>query len=158
MTKKLKDTTDDEILLSYVDQLKKEIRGLEKSLKEKSKPHFDFTSVTKLLRDISNHWIIKTAFGISIGLLVIFGIYQLILFAGPNGEYYVERAGYYTITTTPECTCPPVKTTQHTCYKVKESINLGHDRYITECYDKDEVFKVAEDFADKWKQLNSRNK
>lgn len=157
MTDKTKDSQDD-ILISYVKQLEEDNKRLKTDLKIKAKPSFDFTSITRLLRDISDHGLAQTIFVLSIIGLAVLGIYKISSFHGPNGQYYVQRYGHYTTTTTPECECPSAKTNRYTCYIVRESITLGEDRAVTDCFNRDDAFKTAEEFTEKWKMLKNKGK
>jgi hypothetical protein len=151
--KKLSDTTDQELVLGYVDQLKQDNKRLQKELDAKSRPVIDFTSLTKLLRDISNHWIPQTAFGISIAIICILTIYWLVSISGPNGKYYVDRYGTYIMT--PESDCVPPASVSKPCFRVMGESVLGQDDYIDGCYSSMEgASKAASEFAEEWRKLH----
>jgi len=155
--KKLSETSDSELILEYLEQLKEDNSRLKKELKAKNRPIFDFASLTGLLRDIAGHWFPQTVLVVSLIVAGILLIYGLAVFHGPNGKFYVERKGTVTIQSIPECTQPPP--IQKPCFRVVSEVDLGQDDYISDCYDnKDEAYKAAAEFTEEWKKLNESSK
>jgi hypothetical protein len=156
--KKLSDTTDQEMVLEYVEQLKQDNKRLKGELEAKRRPLFNFVLLTKLLRDIADHGATQTLFVISLIALGILAIYGLVSISGPTGEYYVVRAGNQTeIIGDVDCKCPEPERITKPCFKVNEEFMLGEDDPISDCYeDKDEAYKAATEFADEWEKLHAR--
>jgi hypothetical protein len=159
--KRLKDTTDHEMILEYVDQLKQDNKRLKEELSGKRRPLFDFTSPVKLLRDIANNGTTQAFFWIFIIILSILVIYGLICISGPTGEYYVTRKGKYVQTIQPEkeCSCPEPKRIERPCFRVMEEITLEQDKVIEGCFpSKEEAYKAAAEFTEEWERLHVRQK
>ena len=157
--KKLSETTDQEMILEYVEQLKQDNKRLKKELDAKNRPVFDFTSVTKLLRDIADHGFTQTVFGISIAAMCVLALYGLISWSGTTGRYYVERDGNHVEVVAPEneCECPEPERITKPCFKVMSEFRLGEDDEVEGCFfTKEDAYKAAREFAEEWKRLNGR--
>ena len=111
----------------------------------------------QLFRDIANNTFIQTVFGISIAILCIGSIYFLVSISGPTGKFYVERRGTYTKIISPDCQCPEPKRKEVPCFEVITEVRLGEDTPVSNCFEsKDDAYKEAAEYSDKWRELNGR--
>ena len=137
--KKLSETTDQELVLEFVDQLKSDNQRLKKELEKRRQPWFSFNGES--LRRVFNHWTWWTLAIIGCMCCIAITLVSVIPTSRETGRFYVEHR----------------RNTCGNCYNIVKEIEGGQDDTMTDCIStKDEAYKVANEFADEWKRLKDK--
>jgi hypothetical protein len=155
--KKMSDTTDHELILEFVDQLKSDNQRLKKELEDKKQPKYLIN--THKLDQLFDHWTWGTLTVVAIILSVIYTLYFIWPSTYETGRFYLTHEAINTVRCpdNPSATCWLPLEQRSSCYKVIKEIENGSDDIMTACInDKDEAYKTANEFADEWKRLKGK--
>ncbi|MHA2280103.1 MAG: hypothetical protein ACXAC5_04405 [Promethearchaeota archaeon] len=158
--KKLSDTTDQELILEYVGQLKEDNKRLKKELEAHKQPKF-LVDADKLSRAF-DHWTWGAIVVIGIILGVILTIYHVWPSTYETGRFYLSHQIIdYKIPAPcreqPARACWLPAGDKDSCYTVIKEVENGGDDSMTACIrDKDIAYKTANEFADEWKRLKEK--
>jgi len=137
--KRMSETTDQELILEYLEQLKEENQRLKKELSRNKQPKVSVNGDG--LRKAFRHWTWLTLTITACVCMIVLTLINVIPASRETGRFYVT---HYT------STCG-------NCYKVVKEVSGGQDKTMTDCVmTKDEAYKVANEFADEWRRLKDK--
>ncbi len=137
--KRMSETTDQELILEYLEQLKEENQRLKKEVERKKQPKLSISGDG--IRRAFRHWTWITLIMTLCVCALVITIVSVIPNSYESGRFYVT---HYT------SSCG-------NCYKVAKEVIGGSDETMTDCMmTKDEAYRVANEFADEWKRLKDK--
>ncbi|MHA2280102.1 MAG: hypothetical protein ACXAC5_04400 [Promethearchaeota archaeon] len=138
--KKLSDTTDQELVLEFVEQLKTDNKRLNEELKKRRRPMFSLNGDG--IKRAFNHWTWWMLAIVGCACAITLTLVSVIPSSYETGRFYIQHRG---------STCG-------NCYEIMKEVKGGQDDSMTECIsNKDEAYKVANEFADEWKRLKDKS-
>lgn len=154
--KKLSETTDHELILEYVEQLKEDNKRLKGELESNKQPRYIFDG--KAFEKATDHWTWATL--VIAGVLI--GVIHLIVYIWPStyetGRFYIQHSSH-NYGKAPPCECPPTPKEFDDCYKVIKEIENGSDESMTSCMrNREDAYKVANELSDEWHNLKNKGR
>jgi len=146
--------TNDDVILELLEQYKNTNARLEKDLRKKRRPIFDFAAPIEFITKVIDGEFFFVFFVLFIISAAAFGVYLIDNVSGPVGQFYVKFDGIKHYQSELRCLSPS-KPLPHDCYKVAQKIIFSSDTYVTSCIkSKDEAHKTAIEFREQWSRLN----
>jgi hypothetical protein len=148
--KKMDDTTDQELMLEYIGQLKADNKRLNEELKKRKQTKVLFSGDG--IKRAFEHWTWGTIVVVGVILGIIYTLYFIWPSTYETGRFYLAHSmkNY-------DPPPPPPEKEWDDCYKIIKEYENGRDEVISNCFrDKDEAYRVANEFANEWRRLKDK--